>query len=68
MGLDVLTDAVRNSVFDPEEVTREREVVLEEQFVVDCAWNTTKLQGCSGGEPGLAAQQLLKQRQEGVSF
>ena len=30
VGLDVLTDAVRNSVFDPEEVTREREVVLEE--------------------------------------
>lgn len=29
-GLDVLVDAVRHSVFDPEEVAREREVVLEE--------------------------------------
>jgi zinc protease len=29
-GLDVLTDAVRYSVFDEEEVFREREVVLEE--------------------------------------
>jgi len=29
-GLDVLVDAVRHSVFDPEEVEREREVVLEE--------------------------------------
>ena len=29
-GLDVLTDAVRFSVFDEEEIAREREVVLEE--------------------------------------
>ena len=29
-GLDVLTDAVQHSVFDPAEVEREREVVLEE--------------------------------------
>lgn len=29
-GLDVLTDAVRHSRFDPDEVKREREVVLEE--------------------------------------
>jgi zinc protease len=29
-GLDVLTDAVRNSVFDEAEIAREREVVLEE--------------------------------------
>jgi zinc protease len=29
-GLDVLVDAVRHSVFEPEEVEREREVVLEE--------------------------------------
>ena len=29
-GLDVLTDAVRYSVFDEEEIAREREVVLEE--------------------------------------
>jgi len=29
-GLDVLTDAVRHSVFDEEEIAREREVVLEE--------------------------------------
>ena len=29
-GLDVLTDAVRNSIFDEQEVQREREVVLEE--------------------------------------
>ncbi len=29
-GLDVLCDAVRNSVFDEEEIAREREVVLEE--------------------------------------
>ncbi len=29
-GLDILTDAVRFSVFDEEEVCREREVVLEE--------------------------------------
>lgn len=30
VGLEVLVDAVRNSRFDPEEVRREREVVLEE--------------------------------------
>ena len=29
-GLDVLTDAVRNSIFDEAEIEREREVVLEE--------------------------------------
>lgn len=29
-GLDVLTDAVRHSIFDEEEIAREREVVLEE--------------------------------------
>jgi zinc protease len=29
-GLDVLVDALRNSVFDEEEIRREREVVLEE--------------------------------------
>ncbi|MBK7948719.1 MAG: insulinase family protein [Deltaproteobacteria bacterium] len=29
-GLDVLVDAVRFSLFDPEEIAREREVVLEE--------------------------------------
>ena len=29
-ALDVLTDAVRNSVFDPEELEREKKVVLEE--------------------------------------
>ena len=29
-GVDVLTDAVRHSVFDPEEIRREQEVVLEE--------------------------------------
>lgn len=29
-GLDVLCDAVRNSIFDEEEIAREREVVLEE--------------------------------------
>ena len=29
-GLEVLTDAVRNSIFDVEEIAREREVVLEE--------------------------------------
>jgi zinc protease len=29
-GLDVLTDAVRFSIFDDEEISREREVVLEE--------------------------------------
>jgi len=29
-GLDVLVDAVRNSVFDEEEILKEREVVLEE--------------------------------------
>jgi zinc protease len=29
-GLDVLVDAVRNSVFDPDEIEREIEVVLEE--------------------------------------
>ncbi len=29
-GLDVLTDAIRFSRFDPEEIAREREVVLEE--------------------------------------
>jgi zinc protease len=29
-GLDVLTDAVRHSVFDEDEIAREREVVLEE--------------------------------------
>ena len=29
-GIDVLTDAVRHSVFDPEEIRREQEVVLEE--------------------------------------
>ena len=30
LGLDVLVDAVRNSAFDPDEIAREREVVLEE--------------------------------------
>jgi zinc protease len=30
IGIDVLTDAVRRSVFDPEEIRREIEVVLEE--------------------------------------
>ncbi len=30
LGLDVLVDAVRHSSFDPEEIDREREVVLEE--------------------------------------
>ncbi len=30
VGVDVLTDIVRNSVFDPEEVAREIDVVLEE--------------------------------------
>ena len=30
VGLDVLSDAVQHSIFDPEEVVREREVVLEE--------------------------------------
>lgn len=29
-GLDVLADAVQNSIFDPEELAREKEVVLEE--------------------------------------
>ena len=29
-GLDVLTDAVRNSTFDPEELEREKKVILEE--------------------------------------
>jgi zinc protease len=29
-GLDVLTDAVRHSIFDEDEIAREREVVLEE--------------------------------------
>ncbi|MCB2182546.1 MAG: insulinase family protein [Desulfobulbaceae bacterium] len=29
-GLDVLTDAVRNSTFDPDELEREKKVVLEE--------------------------------------
>jgi zinc protease len=29
-GLDVLTDAVRHSIFDDDEIAREREVVLEE--------------------------------------
>ncbi|HEB90391.1 MAG TPA: insulinase family protein [Deltaproteobacteria bacterium] len=29
-GLDVLTDAVRDSIFDADEIAREREVVLEE--------------------------------------
>jgi zinc protease len=30
IGIDVLTDAVRNSIFDPQEISREIEVVLEE--------------------------------------
>src|SRR5262249_6028523 len=29
-GLDILSDAVLNSIFDPEELSREKEVVIEE--------------------------------------
>ncbi len=39
LGLDVLLDAVQNAVFDPEEIEREKEVVLEElRRSLDSPW------------------------------